>query len=144
MGNAPCCRPLQRSLESRGLTNQHTSEHVPGTALGPHNDPSHRGLLHRHSLSTHLDSFHRGLLPVSHVFIDSSRLSCFLIAPPRHQCVRLLFVRAVVYLVWPSTILRLCRLLSINRSAKSLFLPPITCTATHTLHSGLCTLCLLD
>ena len=51
-----------------------------------------------HSLSTHLDPSHRGLLPVSHVFVDSSRLLCFLIAPPGHHCVRLLSVRAVVYL----------------------------------------------
>ena len=35
------------------------------------------------------------LLPVSHVFVDSSRLLCFLIAPPGHHCVRLLSVRAV-------------------------------------------------
>ena len=63
-----------------------------------HLDSSHRGLLRRHSLSTHLDPSHRGLLPVSHVFVDSSRLSCFLIAPPGHHCVRLLSARAVVYL----------------------------------------------
>ena len=35
---------------------------------------------------------------MSHVFVDSSRLFCFLIAPPGHHCVRLLSVRAVVYL----------------------------------------------
>ena len=56
-------------------------------------------LLRRHSLSTRLDPSHRGLLPVSHLFVDSSRLSCFLIAPPGHHCVRLLSVRAVVYLL---------------------------------------------
>ena len=33
-----------------------------------------------------------------HVFVDSSRLLCFLIAPPGHHCVRLLSERAVVYL----------------------------------------------
>ena len=37
MGNAPCCRTLQRSLESGGLRNPHTSDHAPGTAPGPHN-----------------------------------------------------------------------------------------------------------
>ena len=48
------------------------------------------GSCRRHSLSAHLDSSHRGLLPVSHVFVDSSRLLCFLIAPPGRHCVRLL------------------------------------------------------
>ena len=103
-------------------------------------------------------SSQRCLLPVSHVFVDSSRLLCFLIAPPGHRCVRLLSVRAVVYLFcqtyvivlsWPFTILRLCPVLSIHRPAKSLFLPchpwlAITCPASHALHSGLCTFCLLD
>ena len=118
-------------------------------SLSAHLDSSHRGLLRRHSLSTHLDPSHRGLLPVSHVFVDSSRLLYFLIAPPGHHCVRLLPVRAVVYHVWPSAILRLCPVLSTNRPAKSLFLPchpwlAITCTASHALHSGLCTFCLVD
>ena len=37
MENAPCCRTLQRSLESGGLRKPHTSAHVPGTAPGPDN-----------------------------------------------------------------------------------------------------------
>ena len=101
------------------------------------------GSRRRHSLSTHLDPSHRGLLPVSHVFVDSSRLLCFLIAPPGHHCVR----RGVS--PGPSTILRLCPVLSINRQPRSLFLPghpwlAITCTTSHALHSGLCMFCLLD
>ena len=62
-----------------------------------HLDSSHRSLLRQHSLSTHLDPSQRGMLPVSHVFVDSSRLLSFLIAPPGHHWVRLLPVRAVVY-----------------------------------------------
>ena len=103
-----------------------------------------RGSRRRHSLSAHLDSSHRGLLPVSHVFVDSSRLSCFLVAPPGHQCVRLLSVRAVVCLVWPSTILRLCPV-ALNQSTSQvtvLAMPSlvgdhmhcITCTAFGSLH----------
>ena len=37
MENAPCCRTSQRSLESGGLINPHTSDLVPSTAPGPHN-----------------------------------------------------------------------------------------------------------
>ena len=44
MGNAPCCRSLQRSLESGGLRDPHTSAHVPGTAPGPHNGVGPRGI----------------------------------------------------------------------------------------------------
>ena len=36
MENAPCCRTLQRSLESGGLITPHTSDHVPGKAPRPH------------------------------------------------------------------------------------------------------------
>ena len=60
---------------------------------------SHRGLLRRQSVSIRLDPSHRGLLPISHVLVDTA-VCCFLNAPPGHHCVRLPFVGAVMYFVW--------------------------------------------
>ena len=98
------------------------------------------GSRRRHSLSAHLDPSHRGLLSVSDVFVDSSRLLCFLIAPPGHHCVRLLSVRAEVYLHGLPRVCG-CAQCSVNRSAKSLFLPShpwlaITCTASACIAFG--------
>ena len=110
--------------------------------------PSRGGSRRRHSLSTHLNS-HRGLLPVSHVFADPSRLFCFLLAPPGHRCVCLPSARSVVYLFcqadlfvlsWHSTILRVCSVRSTTRSMSFSCHPrmTLTCTASFALHSGLC------
>ena len=132
-----CCftrvTPIAHSSRSprRGSRRRHS--------LSAHLDSSRRGLLRRHSLSTHLNPPHRGLLPVSHVFVDSSRLFCFLIAPPGQHCVRLPSVRAVCI---SSGLPRFCgcaQCSPINRPASSLFLPchpwlAITCTAFGSLH----------
>ena len=117
--------------------------------------PPRRRSCRRHTLSAHLDSSHRGMRRRHFTSRLASREPSLRLLKPSvmfSDCPSWASLRPSAFCkscgvsFWPSTILRLCPVLSINPPARSLFLPchPWSHAALHALHSGLCTFCLLD